>query len=246
MCGPLVPLEDGPLVPLENHRLLPRPRGRGPPGCVWDMQVGGWLRAGGSKWVKVRNEKRKLEGAVKMAAWQELLAGKRAAREAEKEARVQQKLAQAAAKEQERLLKERNRQELERNRQEFEQELKKRRAAEQQAAREAVKLDGKTVYCTWHLSRCDVDGDGYGGVRCKKCDEHNRDVRHANALRTLDPDHNLFPNKPVARPRCVFFEDGGFKRWSFDEDGRKMSSYRGNATDKRHPLLRTAFTMFAV
>ena len=46
------------------------------------MQVGGWLRADGSKWVKVRNEKRKLEGAVKMAAWQELLAGKRAAREA--------------------------------------------------------------------------------------------------------------------------------------------------------------------
>ena len=69
MCGPLVPLEDGPLVPLENHRLLPRPRGRGPPGCVWDMQVGGWLRADGSKWVKVRNEKHKLEGAVKMAAW---------------------------------------------------------------------------------------------------------------------------------------------------------------------------------
>ena len=126
--------------------------------------AGGWLAAGRrqQKWVKVRNEKRKLEGAVKMAAWQELLAGKRAAREAEKEARVQQKLAQAAAKEQERLLKERNRQELERNRQEFEQELKKRRAAEQQAAREAVKLDGKTVYCTWHLSRCDVDGSAHG------------------------------------------------------------------------------------
>ena len=43
---------------------FPRPRGRGPPGCRWDVQVGGWWRADGTSWVKVRNEKWKREGEV--------------------------------------------------------------------------------------------------------------------------------------------------------------------------------------
>ena len=60
---------------------FPRPRGRGPPGCRWDVQVGGWWRADGTSWVKVRNEKRKLDGEAKMAAWKEELARRKVARE---------------------------------------------------------------------------------------------------------------------------------------------------------------------
>ena len=37
---------------------FPQPRGRAPPGCTWDVQRGGWWRADGSAWKKVRNEKR--------------------------------------------------------------------------------------------------------------------------------------------------------------------------------------------
>ena len=36
---------------------FPRPRGRGPPGCTWDVLKGGWFRADGSAWQKVRNER---------------------------------------------------------------------------------------------------------------------------------------------------------------------------------------------
>ena len=33
---------------------FPRPRGRGPPDCAWDVLKGGWFRADGSAWQKVR------------------------------------------------------------------------------------------------------------------------------------------------------------------------------------------------
>ena len=53
----------------------PRPRGRGPPGCTWNTQTGGWFTDGGSRKVVVRNEKRKLEAESnkeKRAAAEEL------------------------------------------------------------------------------------------------------------------------------------------------------------------------------
>ena len=64
-----------------NAPPFPRPRGRGPPGCRWDEQVGGWWRADGSRWQFERNEKRKREGKAKMAAWQEEKARRKAVRE---------------------------------------------------------------------------------------------------------------------------------------------------------------------
>ena len=44
---------------------FPRPRGRGPPGCTWDVLKGAWFRAHGSAWQKVRNEKRELARAAR-------------------------------------------------------------------------------------------------------------------------------------------------------------------------------------
>ena len=41
----------------------PRPRGRGPPGCTWNSQTGGWFKDDGSRKTVVRNEKRKLAAA---------------------------------------------------------------------------------------------------------------------------------------------------------------------------------------
>ena len=103
---------------------FPRPRGRGPPGCRWDVQVGGWWRADGTSWVKVRNEKRKLDGEAKMAAWKEELARRKVARE-------------EAGKE--------NRYFLERNTELIYKRLKQQ--AELDDRIDAVKHDERTIYC---------------------------------------------------------------------------------------------------
>ena len=51
----------------ERRRALqpafPRPDGRGPSGCTWDKENGGWYRADGTKWSGVRNEKRTAQRA---------------------------------------------------------------------------------------------------------------------------------------------------------------------------------------
>ena len=104
---------------------FPRPRGRGPPGCRWDVQVGGWWRADGTSWVKVRNEKRKLDGEAKMAAWKEELARRKAARKDELASRK-------AARE-------------EAGKEKFCNGLK--RQAELDDRIEAVKHDARTIYC---------------------------------------------------------------------------------------------------
>ena len=104
---------------------FPRPRGRGPPGCRWDVQVGGWWRVDGTSWVKVRNEKRKLDGEAKMAAWKEKLARRKAARKDELASRK-------AARE-------------EAGKEKFCNGLK--RQAELDDRIEAVKHDARTIYC---------------------------------------------------------------------------------------------------
>ena len=44
--------------PTAGSVLPSRRRGRGPSDCTWDVQLGSWLRADGSAWMIVRNEKR--------------------------------------------------------------------------------------------------------------------------------------------------------------------------------------------
>ena len=75
---------------------FPRPRGRGPPGCTWDVLKGGWFRADGSAWQKVRNEKRELARAARRPV-------KEAARWARVEARWEQEDREKACKAEKRL-----------------------------------------------------------------------------------------------------------------------------------------------
>ena len=103
---------------------FPRPRGRGPPGCRWDVQVGGWWRADGTSWVKVRNEKRKREGEAKMVAWKDELARRKAARE-------------DAGKENQHFL----------SRNESMIKVRLQRQAELDDCIDAVRHDARTVYC---------------------------------------------------------------------------------------------------
>jgi len=121
----------------------PRPRGRGPIGCRWDEQVGGWWRADGSRWELVRNEKRKREGEAKMAEWQEKKAKRKAVR------------AEAGKEEL---------QYLWRNR--FDIENRLTRQARLDDCIEAVKLDGRTIYCD-HLEEVGALKDNRGFCRGK-------------------------------------------------------------------------------
>ena len=107
-----------------NAPPFPRPRGRGPPGCRWDEQVGGWWRADGSRWQFERNVKRKREGKAKMAAWQEEKARRKAVREEAGKENLQYIV-----------------------RCEFEITDRLRRQAELDDLIDAVKHNGRSIYC---------------------------------------------------------------------------------------------------
>ena len=144
---------------------FPRPRGRGPPGCTWDVLQGGWFRADGSAWRRVRNEKRDLARAAGRLA-------KKEERETERRARSEQASQGKAIKAEERL------------------QLKEEACAAREAAvaaREArarlVRFDGETVYCAKHLFELDIvrqDSDSCECAMCGACVELGwRDVRRA-------------------------------------------------------------------
>ena len=164
----------GPRGRIEAAAPFRRPRGRGPPGCTWDVLKGGWFRADGSAWQRVRNEKRDLARAARRLA-------KKEERWAERRARSEQANRNKAIKAEERL-------------QLKEEACKAREAAV--AARDArarlVRFDGETVYCAKHLCELDIvqqDGDSCAAhAMCGACVELGwRDVRRAPPPAALLP-----------------------------------------------------------
>ena len=150
---------------------FPRPRGRGPPDCTWDVLKGGWFRADGSAWQKVRNEKRELARAAR-----------RAERRAKKEEEEKRKINFSAMEERvERELEERLQEErLERKR--LKCEARQAAIAARDARARLVRFDGNTVYCAKHLHELDVVGrEGercIAHAKCGACVELGwRDVR---------------------------------------------------------------------
>ena len=130
------------------------------------MLQGGWFRADGSAWRRVRNEKRDLARAAGRLA-------KKEERETERRARSEQASQGKAIKAEERL-------------QLKEEACTAREAAV--AAREArarlVRFDGETVYCAKHLFELDIvrqDSDSCKSrTMCGACVELGwRDVRRA-------------------------------------------------------------------
>ena len=124
---------------------FPRPRGRGPPGCTWDVLKGGWFRADGSAWQKVRNEKRELARAAQRA---ERRAKKEEEEEREKyfsakvtKQRLEPLMQRIALERKERLQEER----LERKR--LKCEARQAAIAARDARARLVRFDGNTVYC---------------------------------------------------------------------------------------------------
>ena len=138
---------------------FPRPRGRGPPGCTWDVLQGGWFRADGSAWKKVRNVKRELAKAARRPA-------KDAARWA--------RLDEMACKAEKRL-------QLQREA----CEAREAAVAARDARARLVRFDGTTVYCAKHLIELDVVGRDDESAACSHamcgaCVELGwRDVRRA-------------------------------------------------------------------
>ena len=149
---------------------FPRPRGRGPPGCTWDVGRGGWFRADGSAWHKVRNEKRALDRAARRLAMKE-------ERLAERRARLEQATKDKAIRAEKRL------------------QLKEAReaaVAAWEARARLVRFDGETVYCAKHLCELDIvqqDGDSCAShAMCGACVELGwRDVRRAPPPAALLP-----------------------------------------------------------
>ena len=124
---------------------FPRPRGRGPPDCTWDVLKGGWFRADGSAWQKVRNEKRELARAAQRA---ERRAKKEEEEEREKyfsakvtKQRLEPLMQRIALERKERLQEER----LERKR--LKCEARQAAIAARDACARLVRFDGNTVYC---------------------------------------------------------------------------------------------------
>ena len=162
---------------------FPRPRGRGPPGCSWDVLKGGWFRADGSAWQKVRNEKRELARAAQRA---ERRAKKEEEEEREKyfsakvtKQRLEPLMQRIALERKERLQEER----LERKR--LKCEARQAAIAARDARARLVRFDGNTVYCAKHLHELDVVGwDGERCIthaKCGACVELGwRDVRRAS------------------------------------------------------------------
>ena len=152
---------------------FPRPRGRAPPGCTWDPQRGGWWRADGSAWKKVRNEKRlqarearRVEKAPEKAAEQKHRESF-AAYWAEEKAKCKEKRESLKRAKEERL--------------QLKSEARQAREAEAEARKARVQevlCDGETVYCAKHLYQLST-GDVHGEM-CGACvDLGWRDVRHA-------------------------------------------------------------------
>ena len=100
--------------------------------------MGGWWCADGSKWFKVRNEKRKRDGEAKMTAWKEEIARRKAARE-------------EAGKENLHYL----------IRDEYSIEARLRRQAELDDRIDAIVHDGRKIYCE-HLREVGMLEDAGG------------------------------------------------------------------------------------
>ena len=151
---------------------FPRPRGRGPPDCTWDVQLGSWLRADGSAWVKVRNEKRdraREAQRVEKQAKQALISTSKAERGLLEQSRKDQ-----SRKDRESL------KHVKEERLQLKGEVREAREAEAEArdARvQEVLFDGETVYCAKHLYQLNA-GDAH--VKCGTCADLGwHDVRHA-------------------------------------------------------------------
>ena len=154
---------------------FPRPRGRGPPDCTWDVQLGSWLRADGSAWVKVRNEKRdraREAQRVEKQAKQALISTMKAERGLLEQSRKDQ-----SRKDRESL------KHVKEERLQLKGEVREAREAEAEArdARvQEVLFDGETVYCAKHLYQLNT-GDVH--MKCGTCADLGwRDVRHAPPL----------------------------------------------------------------
>ena len=225
---------------------FPRPRGRGPPGCRWDVQVGGWWRAYGTSWVKVRNEKRKLDGEAKMAAWKEELARRKAARKDELASRKAAR--EEAGKE--------NRYFLERNTELICKRLKQQ--AELDDRIDAVKHDARTIYCGNMHKMGMLEADEVKNLArellepkllttgscavCKdKIDYTDRCIR-PEALPALPvrPAQPAQPSQPCLPPahRFVFFPDGSFQKHTWRDGHYKQMCFGAKQDHKENPLRR--------
>ena len=208
---------------------FPRPRGRGPPDCTWDVQLGSWLRADGSAWVKVRNEKRdraREAQRVEKQAKQALISTSKAERGLLEQSRKDQ-----SRKDRESL------KHVKEERLQLKGEVREAREAEAEArdARvQEVLFDGETVYCAKHLYQLNA-GDAH--VKCGTCADLGwHDVRHA-------PPHpvNFSPtptpslSEPTFPCRCVFYEDGRFQRFHY-YDGACTAKFVCRREDKTNPL----------
>ena len=213
---------------------FPRPRGRGPPDCTWDVQLGSWLRADGSAWVKVRNEKRdraREAQRVEKQAKQALISTMKAERGLLEQSRKDQ-----SRKDRESL------KHVKEERLQLKGEVREAREAEAEArdARvQEVLFDGETVYCAKHLYQLNA-GDAH--VKCGTCADLGwHDVRHA-------PPHpvNFSPtptpslSEPTFPCRCVFYEDGRFQRFHY-YDGACTAKFVCRREDKTNPLKSQVF-----
>ena len=154
--------------------------GRGPPGCTWDPQRGGWWRADGSAWKKVRNEKRLQAREARRVEKAPEKAAERKRRErfaaywAEEKAKCKEERESLKRAKEERL--------------QLKSEARQAREAEAEARKARVQevlCDGETVYCAKHLHELDVVGwDGercIAHAKCGACVELGwRDVRRAS------------------------------------------------------------------
>jgi len=197
--------------------------------------VGGWWRADGTSWVKVRNEKRKLDGEAKMAAWKEKLARRKAARKDELASRK-------AARE-------------EAGKEKFCNGLK--RQAELDDRIEAVKHDARTIYCE-HVHKMGMLEAGEAedlerellepklltNGSCAFCNRWWADESHADRCGPACPARKACPACPAlsALPapahRFIFFPDGSYQKHMWRDGDYKRICFGGKQELKENPLRR--------